>query len=290
MLFVARSHGWEPRVFEEHRPFESVVGRSRVRRFASSVLRPLLHRQNVLVTRYADGVVAGSNSDRTWIVRQHRYPLERVAAIAPGLGAEFLLSDAPPLDTGRLRRLLYVGQYAPVKAPDIVAAVMAAVLRRRPECTATWICAMGDHERARRLLPVDLSGRVEFLDWQPRSSLVRVYDLHGVFLFPSYFEGFGQTFLEAMARGMAVWASDVGGMSEVIEDGRTGYLFRRGAVTEMEESILDAMGQPTRAAEVGRAASARARKLTWEAAGEALERFLGNLEEMGALRRERTQG
>ena len=58
--------------------------------------------------------------------------------------------------------------------------------------------------------------------------LVQVYDRHGVFLFPSFFEGFGKAFLEAMSRGLVVIASDVGGMHDLIRDGENGFLVAPG--------------------------------------------------------------
>ena len=40
------------------------------------------------------------------------------------------------------------------------------------------------------LLPPPVRGRVTFLAWMPREQLMKVYDRHGIFLFPSRFEGF----------------------------------------------------------------------------------------------------
>jgi glycosyltransferase involved in cell wall biosynthesis len=67
-----------------------------------------------------------------------------------------------------------------------------------------------------------LTDQVRFLGWQrDLSPIFRNWD---VFAMPSLEEGFGMAALEAMAEGLPVVATCVGGLPEVIEDCRTGYL------------------------------------------------------------------
>ena len=67
--------------------------------------------------------------------------------------------------------------------------------------------------------------------------LLSVSDL---FLLPSAEESFGLAALEAMACGVPVVASRVGGVPEVIEHGESGYLHPPGALDEMAESAVHA--------------------------------------------------
>lgn len=59
----------------------------------------------------------------------------------------------------------------------------------------------------------------------------------GIFLFPSYNEGMPMAVLEAMAYGLAVVTTNVGGIPKLIEDGVTGYICTPGDIDIMSERI-----------------------------------------------------
>ena len=86
--------------------------------------------------------------------------------------------------------------------------------------------------------------RVSFTEWRDQSDLLRIYDEHGVFLFPSFFEGFGKAFLEAMSRGLVVVASNNGGMRDVIKDGQSGFLANTGDWRRMADLAIQAVEHP----------------------------------------------
>ena len=76
-----------------------------------------------------------------------------------------------------------------------------------------------------------ISERVCFLGKQER--VVELLSVSDLFLLPSAQESFGLVALEAMACQVPVIASDVGGLPEVIKDGKTGYLLPVGAIEQM---------------------------------------------------------
>ena len=97
----------------------------------------------------------------------------------------------------------------------------------------------------------------------PREQLVPLITAATVFVVPSVYEPLGIVNLEAAACGTAVVASDVGGIPEVVDDGRTGLLvhydpedvgsFERGLAERMAELLAD----PDRAAAMGAAGRER---------------------------------
>lgn len=76
-----------------------------------------------------------------------------------------------------------------------------------------------------------ISERVYFLGKQER--VVELLSVSDLFLLPSAQESFGLVALEAMACQVPVIASDVGGLPEVVKDGKTGYLLPVGAIEQM---------------------------------------------------------
>ena len=80
-----------------------------------------------------------------------------------------------------------------------------------------------------------------------------------VFVLPSRSEGFPNTLLEAMACGCCVVASAVGGIPELIEDGRSGFLFPPGDVDVLEQRFRAIIEDPQARQAAGVAAAVRAK-------------------------------
>jgi starch synthase len=123
------------------------------------------------------------------------------------------------------------------------------------------------------------SGVVWVRGMLPTTSVRQVLSASTVFVCPSVYEPLGIVNLEAMACGTAVVASDVGGIPEVVDDGRTGLLvhFDENAVEEFRSglaaSVNELLADPARAAAMGAAGRERAeREFAWEtAAGRTVE-------------------
>jgi glycosyltransferase involved in cell wall biosynthesis len=263
-VFINRSHGWEPCSRHALSKFHGDV-RPFWRRGMSRVMAHWIEKHNQYAVDWSDGLVLCSKNDRDFIIERHGGSADRLLALAPGIPRDFLVPrpDEPP---GRWTRLLFVGNFAPYKAPDIAAEVFREVIRAIPDCRATWVCPARFHDQARQLIGPVAAGSVTFLDWMPRDQLRALYDGHGLMVIPSYFEGFSLTFLEAMARGMCVLGTMVGGLPQVIRHDTNGYLFRPGAADGITERALQLVAQPDHCRKISAAASKTALEFTWERA------------------------
>ena len=258
-VFVHRSHGFEPHVRDVTRRWrEQLVQsdrRAAPRRAASAAMETLLiDRHARLIAKYADGHIVSASGDRDYLVDRLGVDAARVAVIPQAPPDDYRTAPLEPMTDERLRHVLYVGQLAFVKAPMIVAAVMNRLHQLDPALRFTWVCSKDHHDAVRRLT----GDYVRLLDWMPAGALRTVYDTHGVFLFLSFFEGFGKVFLEAMSRGLCVIATRTGGMRDVIDDGRDGILVDPGNVDAAVAAIHRV------SIEMSAAAAAKARAYSWD--------------------------
>jgi glycosyltransferase involved in cell wall biosynthesis len=279
-IFLNRSHGWEAHVHEVMLRWPSEPGvkhKSILHRWASNVLQLLLRRHEVHVVRHSDGLVVGSVDDRDFLLHCYQLPPERVLAVPPGLPPIFLDTPPPSFSAARLRRWLYTGQFAPFKGPSIVAGVINSVFPANPDLEFTWIAQTEAHDQIRRLIAPELWPRVHLAGWMPHDALIKVYDNHGVYLFPSYFEGFAKTFLEAMARGLCVVATSAAGMSETIRSGDNGFLAPVGDMETLTRLALQVSRDEARACAMSASGRKTTEAFTWRQAAQKLVAFCERL-------------
>ena len=266
-IFVNRSHGHEVRAEEVLTAWRQNVGmpvQRGIRKLASRCLRVLLDRQWEHVAKSADAFHFSCQEDADYLHRRYGVSPDRIAVITQGIPESFADNPVLPLSASRRKRLLYVGQLAFFKAPMILATAVSTILDKHPEMTMTWVCSQSHHAEALNLLSPSIRQRVTFLDWMSQESLQAVLDEHGIFLFPSFFEGFGKAPLEAMSRGLCVIASNTGGMRDFIQDGVSGRLVPIGQTELMVEAAEHLIANPGDADAMSRAAREAAALHRWD--------------------------
>lgn len=82
---------------------------------------------------------------------------------------------------------------------------------------------------------LNLENKVEFCGYQ--SDMAAFLKTIDIFVLSSHYEGFGLVLVEAMASGIPVVATDVGGVSEVVVDGKTGLIVPSGQADELTMGI-----------------------------------------------------
>ena len=285
-VFINRSHGWEPagRHAIEKWCGQYMLPSSVVKRVLSRGLAQLLDRQNAVVLKFADGIIVGSESDKDWIRIQCPAAESKICVLPLGVHQRLLLPPQVPFTEERSFRILYVGQFHPVKQPEMVGAIASQILVEYPRTHFTWVCEARSHEKARQFIWSNVMPRVTFLDWMDKSSLCDVFDDHGVFLFPSAYESFGMTFLEAMARGLCVVASRVGGAGSIIQHGVSGYLCDVGDHFGFLSSVRKLLDQHTKASAVSENAAGIAQEFSWRQTAIKVETFYNEVRKSAGWR------
>jgi glycogen synthase len=241
----------------------------------------------------ADGVVAVSNETREDILRLFAVEAARVHVIHNGIDTEFYRQVH---ETDALERhgidasqpyLLFVGRITRQKG--IVHLVRA--IRHLDPRIGVVLCAgqpdtaeiAGEMEEAVAEARRHRSGIVWIPEMLPRDELRQLYSHAAVFCCPSVYEPFGIINLEAMACGVPVVASAVGGIPEVVVDGETGVLVPvaddAGAFEhDLADAINGLMAQPDLRARRGEAGRRRAvESFGWDAIAQATVDLYGSL-------------
>jgi glycosyltransferase involved in cell wall biosynthesis len=183
--------------------------------------------------RVARGAVLNTCASRALadvVAARFGIPRDRIR-IVPNAVDHDLFTPAPS-GGRRPPTVLYVGKVAPLKGAADLAEAIPRILRRVPD--ARVVLAGSDHPgtrldstRAEILATLRAAGaasRVTFLAPMARSDLVRVYQAADVCVLPTLWDNFPNTCLEAMACGVPVVATAVGGLPEIIRDGDDGVL------------------------------------------------------------------
>ena len=181
-----------------------------------------------------DRIVAATEHERQLLRQLFRVSPQKVAVIPLGvdLGRFEPRSRAEAraaLGLSQTARIvLAVGRIEPLKGFDILVRAIAEMTHRED---VRLILVGGDArasvERARLLAvaaEVGVSDRVDLVGAVPHERLAQYYSAADVVAMPSFYESFGLVAIEAMACGVPVVASRVGGLTSTIADGRTGYL------------------------------------------------------------------
>lgn len=208
----------------------------------------------------SDRIVTVSEGQRRELAEYGVAPLEKITVVPLGFELEDLL--ACESHRGELRRELglaaedklvgIVARLVPIKNHHLFLQAAQVVAEAVPQ---TRFLVVGDGELREELeayaCDLGLDGRVLFTGW--RHDLPRTYADLDVVVLTSINEGTPVSLIEAMAAGVSVVATAVGGVPDVVVDGETGYLVEAGDVTGLAEAITELLRNPRKAKEMGSA-------------------------------------
>jgi D-inositol-3-phosphate glycosyltransferase len=231
------------------------------------------------VVAEADRLIANTEDEARQLIEWYDADPARVSTIAPGVDLETFR----PVDVTAARRrlaidpsalvLLFVGRLQPLKAPDVLLRSAARLADADPELArrlqiiivgAPSGSGLADPGAMPRLAAeLGLADRVRFEPPASRRRLADFYAAADLSVVPSYNESFGLVALESQACGTPVVAAAVGGLPTAVQDGRTGLLVGSHRAEDWATALAGLLRQPTRLAELGRAARLNAEQFSW---------------------------
>lgn len=234
-----------------------------VQHFNLGFVEPATHLLTRIVFNAADYSLAPSRLVREDMIRNG---VKRVGLWKRGVDAKkfnpgfysdamrHALSDGHTEDTV----LLYVGRLSNEKQIHQIKTVLEAV-------PGTRLALVGDGP-AREDLYAHFSGtNTRFMGYLKGEALAQAYASADIFVFPSALETFGLVVVEAMAAGLPVVASRVGGVRDVVQEGKTGYSFDVGDTVAMVDGVRKIASSRAHLKQMGRDARAFAETQSWPA-------------------------
>jgi glycosyltransferase involved in cell wall biosynthesis len=200
------------------------------------------------------------------IRRLHNLEPERIVVIPHGVepGHLQLYREKP----ARLRpRLLFVGRLHFRKG---LLPVLREFVRRR-DIDAEFLIAGDGPDRAEMERVAAGDGRISILGNVDRTQLASLLRETNVFMFPTFYEGFGLALTEAMASGHACVSYDIDVVREVL--GGTGVLVPLGDAAALVEQAARLVKDPAAIADHAARAHARAAEFSWEDVPASIERI-----------------
>ncbi len=188
--------------------------------------------------------------------------------VVPNPAPAVPLVERPEQPAGAVH-VAYLGGFAnPAKGGDVLLEALPPVLARRPELRLT-LAGPGDLPAAGADLVAAAAG-VEWVGWLEAEDKDELLRRAEIFVMPSRSEGLPMALLEAMAYGMAVVATDVGGIGEVVRPGTDGLLVPGDEAPALAAALLRLAEDSELRHGLGREARERAK---WLDAGEVAGRL-----------------
>jgi glycosyltransferase involved in cell wall biosynthesis len=191
-----------------------------------------------MILGFADAVISVSTE---WKIRLAKLiPIARVFPFTNCID----IHAFQPNDTcnvGQVVNILFLGRVGPLKGTfDLIEAIH--YLQPGKFNFHVWIVGPeerdGDFQYAQHLLEkYQLTDTCELLGAVNREKVIQLLREANLFVLPSYYEGLPMVILEALATGLPVIATNVGGISEVVRDSYNGFLIPSGSIKVLADAL-----------------------------------------------------
>ena len=170
-------------------------------------------------------------------------PRERATVIHGPVGIDTAdlkdTAEQQPFTEKYGRTLVYVGNLTPPKRAETIIRAMRKVTEMYEDCQLVLI-GEGNLRPSLEALADELGVRkhVHFCGAPPHEEVLKMLPCADVFVHCSEYEGLGMAIMEAMGAGLPVVASRVGGVSDLVREGETGFMIPPDDVETYGEKML----------------------------------------------------
>ena len=221
----------------------------------------------------SDVIVANSANEQEQLCHLYDANIDRVEIVPLGV-EQALFSPGNPnaakdaLGLPNEPILLFIGRLQSLKGADVAISTLQAMDHKN----ATLVIIGGasgqegsyyESEIREQANNLTVGKKVVFIPPQPHHILSSYYRAADIVIVPSRSESFGLVALEAAACGVPVIASSVGGLQNLVEDGKTGLLVKGWNPAEYAEAVDYLLSNPFKSTEIAMNAVDKAQTYTW---------------------------
>lgn len=201
-----------------------------------------MERQSVLM---ADHLTAPSRHLKETIAKDYRIDPQRITVMPHPVDTDAFIPDTARVQNGSIH-ILFAGRIERIKGVETLARAIPDVAKEAGNCAFTFLGNDTNSGTSRRSLRQELqhylaskgcSEIATFRDRVEKEDLIQYYQKADIVVVPSFYESLGFVCLEAMACGKAVVASDAGGLSEIVEDRKTGLIAAAGDSRSLADCV-----------------------------------------------------
>lgn len=155
-------------------------------------------------------------------------------------------------------RLLYTGRLAAVKGLPILLESLVALKTTHANVLLTVVGDGPDRAQLEQMTAqLGLTENVKFVGYQSQAKVRQYMQETDVFVLPSFAEGVPVSLMEALAAGVPVVTTQIAGVSELVENGVSGYLVPPGNTALLAERIAALLADPQLRTQFGAAGRAK---------------------------------
>ncbi len=227
----------------------------------------------------ADSLIAANPDERADLVWRMGAANDKVCTIPPGVDLDLFRPHDKAACRNRLGLapaepvVLFCGRVDPIKGIETL--VEATALLAHDDAPAPTVLFVGGAldatgepagplaEVARQAASLGVRDRFRFVGSQPQDDLPRFYSAADVVVVPSRYESFGLVAVEAMACGVPVVASRVGGLKFTVEEDTSGLLVSWGDAAALADALRRVLTDDALRAELSAAARPSVERFSW---------------------------
>lgn len=236
------------------------------------------------VLHIADRIIAATPAEQAQLEFLYHADSRKLVVIPPGVDTSHFYPISAdeakafigmPTDSNLL---LFVGRIEPLKGIDTLIRAMAILALKGifDQYPHFLVIIGGDPEAQHQDMDAEMArlkilcgelgicDQLIFLGKRSQDTLPYYYSSAEVLIMPSHYESFGMVALEAMACGIPVVASQVGGLAFLVQDGMTGYVVPDDEPQVLAERLIQLITNPQLRQQLGRQACEYAQEYDWQ--------------------------